>query len=55
MSTQVRDLLDRLAGDPSAVDDYLTNRCAITKDDNRTSHQQHGDQERTQYLAAGRG
>jgi hypothetical protein len=55
MSTQVRDLLDRFTTDPSAVDDYLTNRCAITKDDNRANHQQHGDQERTPYLATGRG
>jgi hypothetical protein len=55
MSTQVRDLLDRLAGDPSAVDDYLTNRCAITSDDNRASQHQCGGRACTQCLAAGRG
>jgi hypothetical protein len=54
MSTQVRDLLDRFTGDPSAVDDYIINRCAITNDDNRASHQHHGGRACTQCLAAGR-
>jgi hypothetical protein len=55
MSTQVRDLLDRFTGDPSAVDDYLTNRCAITNDNNRASHQQRDGRAQSQCLAAGRG
>jgi hypothetical protein len=57
MSTQVRDLLDRLTGEPSAVDDYLTNRCAITDEDNRASHQPSCGQARAcaQGLAGGRG
>jgi hypothetical protein len=45
MSTQVRDLLDYFTGDPSAVDDYLANRCTSTGDDDRADHQ------RTQHEA----
>jgi hypothetical protein len=39
MSTQVRDLLDYFTGDPSAVDDYLTNQSTSTGNGDRADHQ----------------
>jgi hypothetical protein len=57
MSIQVRGLLDRWVGDPSAVDDYEANRRAITDEANRADHHHRcGEAEtRTCYQAGGRG